>query len=148
LFNSVLHSIFQKLNWANRGFHLNGSRISNIRFADDATLMSDSEEDLPEMLNELKERSEEVGLLNWNKTKIMTNANDDEFQIGYQKIEKVEIFKFLGVQVSFVNRENHEISRRISSAWKAFWSYKRFFTDKNLALYYKRRLMVRDGSGH
>jgi hypothetical protein len=110
---------------------LNGSRISNIRFADDVTLMSESKEELLKMWNEHKERSEEVDLIiSLNKTKIMTNAKDDNFQIGNQKIEKVQIFKFHGVQVLFVNRENHEI-----------WSYKRFFTEKNLALFFKRRLM-------
>jgi hypothetical protein len=62
-------------------------------------------------------------------------------KIDNQVIEKVKVFKYLGVQVSFSKGEDCEISRRVSNAWKIFWSFKRYFTDKNLALIHKRKLM-------
>jgi len=142
LFNSVLQSVFLKFKWESKGFNLNGKKISNIRFADDSLLIAETKDELLEMLHELKEKSEEVGLtINWNKTKIMTNTDENVFQLGNHSIEKVESYKYLGVEVSFKDRENIEISRRISCAWKAFWSYKTFFTNKNLAIFHKRRLM-------
>jgi hypothetical protein len=142
LFNAVLQLVFESLQWSSKGLVLNGSRISNLRFADDLTLISESEEELLTMIEELKNVSEKVGLqISWKKTKLMSNGHWNSCNVGDIKVETVEKFKFLGTILSFENRENLEISARISSAWRAFWSYKRFFTDKNVAIYHKRRLM-------
>jgi Reverse transcriptase (RNA-dependent DNA polymerase) len=130
------------LKWEKRGININGNQLTNVRFADDITLISESKTELLKMMEELKTESEKVGLMiNWSKTKIMTNATPTDFKVQGQDIEKVKKFKFLGTVLSFDDRENLEISARISSAWKAFWSYKRYFTDRNLAIVHKRRLM-------
>ena len=87
------------------------------------------------MIIELKNASESVGLkINWNKTKIMSNGIVTEMKIDNETIEIVKKFKFLGTILYFENREQEELSARISAAWKAFWAHKRFFTDKNFAL--------------
>jgi hypothetical protein len=142
LFIAVLQLVFLLLNWTSKGLKLNGRRISNIRFADDVTLISESKEELLEMIEELKVSSRKVGLLiNWSKTKIMTNSQEVDFMIENKNVEKVDTFKFLGVQMAFKNREEIETSARASSAWKAFWSLKKYFIDRKLALVHKRRLM-------
>jgi hypothetical protein len=106
------------------------------------TLISESEDELLSMMEELKNVSEKVGLkISWKKTKLMSNGQWNSRNVGVINVEAVEKFKFLGTVLSFENREKMEVAARISSAWRAFWSYKRFFTDKNLALFHKRRLM-------
>jgi Reverse transcriptase (RNA-dependent DNA polymerase) len=142
LFIAVLQAVFSSLNWTNKGLNVNGKKLSNLRFADDLTLISESKQELVEMIEELKIESEKVGLfMNWKKTKIMTNDGTSTFAVDGRNVEKVEKFKFLGTMLSFKDREQIEISARISSGWKAFWSYKRYFTDKNLARVHKRRLI-------
>lgn len=142
LFISVLQLVFSHLKWNRKGININGNNISNLRFADDVTLISESKEELLEMMEELMIESKKVGLLiNWTKTKIMTNSDDKEFKVQNQTIERVDSFKFLGSKVSLKLGEENEIGARISSAWKAFWSLKKFFTNRKLAITHKRRLM-------
>jgi hypothetical protein len=68
LFNAVLQLVFQSLQWNSKGLDLNGSRIPNLSFADDLTLISESEDKLLTMIEELKNVSGKVGLqISWKK---------------------------------------------------------------------------------
>lgn len=142
LFNAVLQSIFLKMNWTDKGFDIGGALLNNLRFADDHTIISDNEIDLKMMLEDLVVESKKVVLsINWKKTKIMTNAATNDLNINNNQVEIVNDFKYLGASLSFEKREDREINKRISSAWKAFWRLKGFFTNEKLAIYHKRSLM-------
>ena len=73
--------------------------INNLRYADDATLMAESEEELKSLLMKVKEESEKVGLkLNIKKTKIMVFGPITPWQIDGETVETVSDFLFLGLQ--------------------------------------------------
>ena len=76
-----------------------GEKINNLRYADDTTLMAESEEELKSLLMKVKEESEEVGLkFNIQKTKIMTSSPITSWQIGGEIMETVRDFIILGSQ--------------------------------------------------
>ena len=76
-----------------------GRNINNLRYADDITLMAESEEELKSLLRKVKEESEKVGLkLNIQKTKIMTSSPITSWQIDEETMETVTHFYFLGLQ--------------------------------------------------
>ena len=75
--------------------------INNLRYADDTTLMAESEEELKSLLMKVKEESEKVGLkLNIQKTKIKASGPVTSWQIDGETVEKVSDFIFLGVPKS------------------------------------------------
>ena len=75
------------------GIKIAGKNISNIRYADDTTLMSESEEELKSLLMKVKEESEKVGLkLNIQKTKIMASGPITSWQIDEETVETVADF--------------------------------------------------------
>ena len=79
------------------GIKIAGRNINNLRYADDATLMAESEEKLKSLLMKVKEESEKVGLkLNMQKTKVMVSAPITSWQIDGEMMEKVADFIFLG----------------------------------------------------
>ena len=74
-----------------------GSNINNLRYADDTTLMAESEEELKSLLMKVKEESKKVGLnLNIQKTKIMASGPITSWQIDGETVETVADFIFLG----------------------------------------------------
>ena len=76
-----------------------GRNINNLRYADDTTLMAESEEELKSLLMKVKEESEKVGLkLNIHKTKIMASAPITSWQIDGEIVETVSDFTFFGLQ--------------------------------------------------
>ena len=79
--------------------HRAGRNINNLRYADDTTLMAESEEELKTLLMKVKEESEKVGLkLNIQKTKIMTSGPITSRQIDGEKVETMTDFYFLVLQ--------------------------------------------------
>ena len=75
-----------------------GGNINNLRYADDTTLMAESEEELKSLLMKVKDESEKVGLnLNIQKTKIMVSSSITSWQIDRQTMEAVTVY-FLGLQ--------------------------------------------------
>ena len=81
------------------GIKIARRNINNLRYADDTTLMAESEEELKSFLMKVKEESEKVGLkLNIQKTKIMASGPITSWQIGGQKMEIVTDFIFFGLQ--------------------------------------------------
>ena len=83
---------------AQAGIKIAGRNINNLRYADDTTLMAESEEALKTFLMKVKEESENVGLkLNIQKSKIMASGSITSWQIEGVKVEKVK-FSILGLQ--------------------------------------------------
>ena len=87
-----------------------GRNINNLRYADDTTLMAESEEELKSLLMRVKEESERAGLkLNIQKTKIMASGLITSWQIVGGKVERVTDFIFLGSKITADGDCSHEI---------------------------------------
>ena len=96
---------------AQAGIKIAGRNINNLRYADDTTLMAESEE---ELLMKVKEESEKVGLnLNIQKTKIMASSSITSWEIDGETMETVDGFVFLGSKVTADGDCSHEIKRHL-----------------------------------
>ena len=92
-----------------------GRSIKSLRYADDITIMAESEEELKNFLMKVKEESEKAGLkLNIQKTKIMVSGPITSWQILGGKVEAVTDFVFLGSKITEDGDCSHEIKRRCS----------------------------------
>ena len=99
------------LDEAQTGIKISRRNINNLRYADDTTLMAESEEELRSLLMKVKEESEKVGLkLNIQKTKIMASGLITSWQIDG---ETVADFIFLGSKITADGDCSHEIKRRL-----------------------------------
>ena len=88
--------------------------INNLRYADDTTLMAESEEELKSLLMKVKEESEKVGLkLNIQKTKIMASGPTTSWEIDGETVETEAHFIFLGSKITADGDCSHEIKRRL-----------------------------------
>ena len=112
--------------------------VNNLRYADDATLMAESEEELKSLLIKVKVESEKVGLkLNIQKTKIMASSPITSWQIDGETVETVSDFIFLGSKITAYGECSHEIKRRLLLGRKAvtnldiiFKKQRHYFTNK------------------
>ena len=87
------------LDEAQAGIKISGRNISNLRYADDTTLMAKSEEKLKSLLRKVREESEKVGLkLNIQKTKIMASGPITSWQIDGENVKNSVRFHFLTIQ--------------------------------------------------
>ena len=94
------------------GIKIAGRNINNLKYADDTTLMTESEEELKSLL--MKEESEKVGLkLNIQKTKIMASGPITSWEIDGETVETVSDFTFLGSKITADGDCSHEIKRRL-----------------------------------
>ena len=99
---------------------LQGEIINNLRYADDTTLMAQSEEELTSLLMKVKEESEKVGLkLNIQKTKIMASGLITSWQIDGETVETVTDFFFLGSKITADGDFSHGIKRHLLLGRKA-----------------------------
>ena len=99
---------------AQAGINSARRNINNLRYADDTTLMAESEEELKSLLMKVKEESETVGLrLNIQKTKIMTSGPITSWEIDGETVETVADFIFWGSQITADGDCSHEIKRRL-----------------------------------
>ena len=100
------------LDEAQAGIKITKRNINNLRYADDTTLMAESEEELKSLLMRVKEETEKVGLkLNIQKTKIMASAPITSWQIKGETMETVADFIFLGSKITADGDCSHEIKR-------------------------------------
>ena len=100
------------LDEAQAGIKIARRIINNLRYADDTTLMAESEEELKSLLMNVKEQSEKVGLkLNIQKTKIMASGPITSWQIDGETMETVAEFILLGSQITEDGNCKHEIKR-------------------------------------
>ena len=98
---------------AQAGIKIAGRNINNLRYADDTTLMAESEE-LKSLLMKVKEESEKVGLkLNIQKTKIMASGPIISWQVGGETVEKVSDFISGGSKITADDDCSHEIKRHL-----------------------------------
>ena len=114
LFNSNAEYILQNagLDEAQTGIKISGRNISNLRYADDTTLMAEREEELKSLLMKMKEESEKAGLiLNIQKTKIMASSPITSWQIDGETVETVTDFSFLGSKITAGGDCSHEMKR-------------------------------------
>ena len=101
-----------ELDEAQVGIKIAGRNISNLRYADDTTLMAEGEEELKSLLMKVKEESEKVGLkFNIQKTKIMASGPITSWQIDGETVETVSDFIFLGSKITADGDCSHEIKR-------------------------------------
>ena len=97
---------------AQAGIKISGRNINNFRYADDTTLMAESEEELESLLMKVKEKSEKVGLkLNIQKKKIMASSPITSYQIDGETVETVSDFVFLGSKITADGDCSHDIKR-------------------------------------
>ena len=97
---------------AQAGIKTSGRNINNLRYADDTTLMAESEEELKSLLMKVKEESEKVGLkLNIQKMKIMTSGPITLWETDGETVETVSDFIFLGSKITADGDCSHEIKR-------------------------------------
>ena len=108
-----------RLDEAQAGIKIAGKNINNLRYADDTTLMAESEEELKSLLMKVKE-SEKVGLkLNIQKMKIMASHPPISWQIDGETLETVTGFIFLGSKITADGDCSHAIKRRLFLGRKA-----------------------------
>ena len=100
------------LDEAQAGIKIAGRNINNLRYADDTTLMAESEEELKSLLMKVKEESENIGLkLNIQKSKIMASGPITSWQIDGETMETVTDFIFWGSKITADDDRSHEIKR-------------------------------------
>ena len=99
---------------AQAGIKISGRNVNNLRYADDTTLMTESEEELKSLLMKVKVESEKVGLkLNIQKMEIMASGPITSWQIDGETVEIVSDFIFLGSIITVHDDCSHEIKRRL-----------------------------------
>ena len=99
---------------AQAGIKIAGKNINNLRYADDTTLMAESEEELKSLLKKVKEESEKVGLkLNIQKTKVMASGPITSWQIDGETVETVAEFTFGGSKITVDGDCSHEINMHL-----------------------------------
>ena len=103
-----------ELDEAQAGIKIAGRNINNLRYADDTTLMAESEEELKSLLMKVKKETEKLGLkLNIQKTNIMASGPSTSWQIDGKTVETVSDFIFLGSKITADGDCSHEIKRRL-----------------------------------
>ena len=117
------------------GIKIAGRNINNLRYADDTTLMAESEEGLNSLLMKVKEESEKVGLkLNIQKTNIMASGPITSWQIDGETMERVGDFIFLGSKITLNCDCSHEIKRCLLLGRKAMTKLDSILKSRDITL--------------
>ena len=128
------------LDAAQAGIKIARRNINNLRYADDTTLMAESEEELKSLL--MKEESEKVGLkLNIQKTKIMASGPTTSWEIDGETVETVSDFIFGGSKITANGDCSHEIKRRLLLGSKVMTNLDSIFKSRDITLPTKVRLV-------
>ena len=123
------------LDEAQAGIKIAGRNINNLRYAEDTTLMAESEEELKSPLVKMKEESENVGLkLNIQKTKIIASCPITSWQIDEETMETVTDFIFLGSKITAHGDCSHEIKRHLLLERKCMTNLDSILTSRNIIL--------------
>ena len=119
-----------------------GRNINNFRYADDSTLMAESEEELKSLLMKVKVESEKVGLkLNIQKMKIMASGPITSWEINGETVESVSDFIFWGSKITSDGDCSHEIKRRLLLGRKVMSNLGSIFKSRDITLPTKVRLV-------
>ena len=117
------------------GIKIAGRNINYLRYADDTTLMAESEEELKSLLMKVKEESEKVGLkLNFQKTKIMASGPITSWEIDGETMETVSDFIFLGSKITADVDCSHEIKRHLLLGRRAMTNLDSLFKSRDITL--------------
>ena len=120
-----------------------GRNINNLRYADDITLMAESEEELKSLLMKVKVESEKVGLkLNIQKMKIMASSPITSWEIDGETVETVSDFIFLGYKITEDGDCSHEIKRHSLLGRKVMTNLDSIFKSRDITLPIKVRLQA------
>ena len=129
---------------AQDGIKIAGRYINNLRYADDTTLMAESEEELKSLLMKVKVESEKFGLkLNIQKMKIMASGPITSWQIDGETVEIVSDFIFLGSKITANGDCSHEIKRRLLPGIKVMTNLDRILKSRDITLPTKVRSRLR-----
>ena len=124
------------------GIKIAGRNINNLRYADDTTLMAETEEELKSLLMNVKEESEKVGLkLNIQKMKIMASGPITSWQIDGETVETVSDFILGGSKITADGDCSHEIKRRLLLGRKVMTNLDIIFKSRGITLPTKVRLV-------
>ena len=116
------------------GIKIARRNINNLRYADDTTLMAESEEKLKSLLMKVKEESEKVGLkLNIQKMKIMASSPITSWQIDGETVETVDDFIFLGSKITADGDCTHEIKRCLLLGRRVITNLDSIFKSRDIA---------------
>ena len=127
---------------AQAGIKIAGRNINNLRYADDTTLMAESEELKSLFLMQVKEDSEKVGLkLKIQKTKIMASGPITPWEIDGETVETVSDFIFWGSKITADGDCSHEIKRHLLLLRKVMSNLDRIFKSRDITLPTKVRLV-------
>ena len=123
------------LDEAQAGIKIARRNINSLMYADDSTLMAESEEELKSLLMKLKEESEKVGLkLNIQKTKIMASSPITSWEIDRETMGPVTDFIFLGSKITADGDCSQEIKRRLLLGRKAMTNLDSILKSRDIAL--------------
>ena len=144
LFNFYTEYIMRNagLEEAQAGIKISGRNINNLRYADDTTLVAESEEELKSLLMKMKVESEKVGLkLNIQKMKIMASDAITSWEIDGETVETVSDFIFLGSKITADADCSHEIKRCLLIRRKVMTNLDSIFKSRDITLPTKVRLV-------
>ena len=120
---------------AQAGIKIAGRNNNNLRYADDTTLLAESEEELKNLLMKVKEKSEKVGLkLNIQKTKIMASGPITSWEIDGKTVETMADFIFGGSRITANGDCSHEIKRRLLFGRKVMTKLDSIFKSRDITL--------------
>ena len=127
---------------AQAGIRIAGRNIHRLRYADDTTLMAESEEEVKSLLMKVKEESEKAGLkFKIQKMKIMASSPITSWQIDGETMETVTDFIFLGFKIATDGECSHEIKRHLLLGRKAMTNLDSILKSRNITLLTKVRLV-------
>ena len=130
------------LDEAQAGIKISRRNIKNLRYADDTTLMAESEEELKSLLMKVKVESEKIVLkLNIQKTKIMASGPITSWQIDGETMETVRDFMFWGSKITLDGDCSHEIKKRLLLGRKATTNLDSIFKNRDITLLTKVHLV-------
>ena len=144
LFNLYVEYIMRNagLEEAQAGIKIAGRNITNLRYADDTTLMAESKEELKSLLMKVKEESEKVALkLNIQKTKIMASGPITSWEIDGETVESVSDFYFFGSKITADGDCSHEIKRRLLLGRKVMTNLDSILKSRDITLPIKAHLV-------
>ena len=121
------------LDEAQAGIRIAGRSINNLRYADDTTLMAESEEELKSLLMKVKQESEKVGLkLSIQKTKIVASGPITSWEIDGETVETVSDFIFWGSKITVDGDCSHEIKRHLLLGRKVMTNLDSIFKSRDI----------------
>ena len=130
------------LDEAQAGIKIAGRNINNLRYADDTTLMAESQEELKSLLMRVKEESEKVGLkLNIQKTKFMASGPITSWQIDGETVETVTDFTLGGSKITANGGCSHEIKRHLLLGKKVMTNLDSILKSRDITLATKAHLV-------